>query len=139
MKINSLTALGIGFVFAVSSLAPAAQGAPSEKEVFRWVGTIQDKATSHTTEHDHNLRFTRLDDGEQFQIVDSPELVEKHCKSEKNYVVEVEAIRTPKILFWGGNLVVKNFRVVDASLANPIPHNRPEDVMPSRNYEPARR
>lgn len=105
---------------------------------FRWVGTVQDDENVHTTEHGHNLRFTRLDDGEQFNIVDSPQLVKAHCEGEKNYIVEIDAEKTPKFLFWGGNLIVKNFRIVEPSLAKHVPHYSPEDVMPSRIYEHSR-
>ncbi len=82
----------------------------SAPEIVKWVGTIKDDADSHPAEHE--LAFTRKDNGATYDIVDSPELVKLHHDTEKNYVVEIEAEKTSKFLFWGGNLIVKNFRVI---------------------------
>lgn len=96
----------------------------SAPEIVKWVGTIQDNADSHTTEHKHELEFTRKDNGDSYDIVDSPELVKLHHETEKNYVVEIEAEKTPKFLFWGGNLIVKNFKVLEEASSR-IAHRAP--------------
>lgn len=96
----------------------------SEPEIVKWVGEVRDDEGSHTTDHDHELRFTKKDDGEVYNIVDSPSLVKLHHETEKNYLVEIEAEKTAKFLFWGGNLIVKNFKVL-ADASGPIPHRIP--------------
>ena len=96
----------------------------SEPEIVRWVGTFKDKDGSHTTEHEHELEFTRKDSGDSYDIVDSPELVKLHHETQKNYVVEIEAEKTPKFLFWGGSLIIKNFKVVEDA-SGPIKHQAP--------------
>ncbi len=93
----------------------------SAPEVVRWKGVIQDDPSSHTTEHQHALKFVRAEDQKTYDLERSPELIKLHHETEKNLVVEIEAEKTSSFLFWGGNLVVKNFTVLgDAS--SPIPH-----------------
>jgi len=96
----------------------------SAPEIVKWVGTVKDDADSHTTEHEHELEFTRKDNGDSYDIVDSPELVKLHHDTEKNYVVEIEAEKTSKFLFWGGNLIVKNFKVIEEA-SDRIAHRAP--------------
>lgn len=100
-----------------------------EPEIVKWAGTIKDKDGSHTTEHEHELEFTRKDNGDSYDIVDSPDLVKLHHETEKNYVVEIEAEKTPKFFFWGGHLIVKNFKVIEDA-SGPIEHRAP-DTRPS--------
>ena len=97
--------------------------AKSEPEIVKWVGEIKDEASDHTTEHGHSLEFVKKDDGKEYDIVDSPELVKLHHETEKNYLVEVEAEKTPRFLFWGGNLIVKNFKVLEETAS--VPHLAP--------------
>ena len=81
-------------------------------EIVKWVGVVKGTEDYHTTDHDHELVFVRQSDGEDFDIVDSPKLVKLHHNSEKNYLMEIEAEKTSRFLFWGGNLIVKNFKVL---------------------------
>lgn len=75
-----------------------------------WVGVISDEEFSHN-EHRHNLRFTRKSDGKSFDL-ESKSLMTLHHDKEKNFLVEVTGIKTPGFLFWGNNLIVKDFKVL---------------------------
>jgi hypothetical protein len=94
-----------------------------EPEIVKWVGEIKDEASDHTTEHQHALEFVKKDDGKVYDIVESPELVKLHHETEKNYLVEIEAEKKPRFLFWGGNLIVKNFTVLEETAS--VPHLAP--------------
>ena len=124
MKSISMLSL-VAFALSTASVTSKAE------EKVRWTGMIRDSETAHTTFHDHDLELVRLEDGVEFKIVDSPELKELHCSTEKNYVVELEGEITPKFLFWGGNLKVNSFKVVQGSETASHPHHRPEDTWPS--------
>lgn len=110
--------------------------AKSEPEIVTWVGEIKDEASDHTTEHRHALKFIKKDDGKKYSIVDSPELVKLHHETEKNYLVEIEAEKTPRFLFWGGNLIVKNFKVLH-ELAS-VPHLPPPPPRPVKEFRGGR-
>lgn len=98
----------------------------NEGNRFQAIGKIAESPDDHTSNHEHQLRFVRLDDGEVFDIVESPELLKMHCKSEKNPVVEIEGYRTGKFLFWGGNLVVTSFKVHEDIEVSRIAHVNPQ-------------
>jgi|TARA_Y100000817_G_C16781318_1_gene510731 hypothetical protein len=80
---------------------------------FIWNGVVRSSELSHTTDHTHFLEFVRSEDKEVFDIVDSPELAKLHHDTNRNYRVEIEGQLTSKFLFWGGNLVVKKFKVLE--------------------------
>lgn len=120
MSLTKMSALSL-FVF-IPTLASAS-------ETVRWKGSISDSAQSHTTAHFHSLTFTRKDNGERYDIVDSPKLQKMHCENEGNYQLEIVAERTPSFLFWGNNLVVKDFKVVADAAVSRVPH-RPAPSMP---------
>ncbi len=139
MKTNNiLYALIIGFAFT-SSLHSAfamerGEGGPrltridreshatSKPEMVKWAGEVRDDAASHTNDHEHALTFLNKEDGKIYDVVDSPALVKLHHETEKSFLVEVEAEKTPRFLFWGANLIVKNFRVI-SELGESVPHN----------------
>lgn len=87
-------------------------------DTLRWCGTVDDKTETHTTEHKHRLRFVTAD-GAEYKIVDSPELVKLHHETGKSYVIEAEVEKTTRFLFWGGNLRVKKFTVLEEGAAKP--------------------
>lgn len=93
----------------------------SKPEIVKWVGLIESDG-GHTTRHDHDLEFVRKSDGESFDVVDSPELEKVHCDKSKTLLVKIEAERTPRFLFWGDNLIVKKFEVLE-ELAM-VPHKK---------------
>lgn len=90
-------------------------------EKVKWLGYVEADG-SHTTKHYHDLDFVRKSDGESFDIIDSPELEKIHCSSSKRLLVEIEAERTPKVLFWGNNLIVKKFTVLEE--LEELPHKK---------------
>ena len=93
----------------------------AKPEVVRWVGVIKDDASTHTEKHEHELKFVNNETGDAYDLENSSELVKLHHDSEKNLLVEIEAEKKPRFLFWGGQLVVKSFKVIrEASEA--IPH-----------------
>lgn len=104
----------------------------------RWIGVIQEDQSSHTTRHEHALRFVRLNDQggdvDTLEIVDSPELTQLHHESNKKFILEIEGEQTKRFLFWGGNLVVKNFRVI-SDLGEPVAHQMPAPTAEPRSPE----
>lgn len=100
----------------------------ADQSTFKEIGKITEEASDHTTEHEHKLKFIRLRDGAKFDITDSPQLLKAHCESEKDPVVEIEGYRTDRFLFWGGDLVVTNFKIHEDIEVPRIAHANPEDV-----------
>lgn len=88
--------------------------------IVKWTGTISDSPDNHTNKHTHDLIFTKNDSKEQYEIIDSPDLVKIHHNNEKNYLIEIEAEKTTRFLFWGGNLIVKNFKIINETES--VPH-----------------
>ena len=101
-------------------------------EIVKWEGYVEADG-GHTTRHDHELEFVRKSDGESFSIVDSPDLEKAHCDSSKKLRVKIEAEKTSRFLFWGGNLIVKNFEVLE-ELAQ-IPHKKYKPRTVSRSFD----
>ncbi len=65
----------------------------------------------NTVHDDCDLELVRSD-GEVFDIEDSPELAAAACKNHSRHLkVKIEAEKTPRFLFWGGNLKVKKYSV----------------------------
>ena len=91
------------------------------KNIVSWTGFVT-ADFGHHTKHNHNMEFVRQSDGRSFDIVDSPELEKVHCESSKKLLVEVTAERTPKVLFWGNNLIVKNFKILNE--LEDLPHKK---------------
>jgi hypothetical protein len=131
---SKIMALVIGITLALST----AQAWAGEENTFKAIGKITESRNDHTTKHEHELNFVRLSDGETFDIVDSPQLVKEHCETEKNSVVEVEGYRTGKFLFWGGNLVVTNFKVHSDIEVPKMAHLSPAAVQPTRTFNDRR-
>lgn len=92
-----------------------------QPEIVDWVGEVKDDPASHNSDHDHDLEFVKKDDGESYDIVDSPELLNLHHTTGKNYLVRMEAEKTPRFLFWGGNLIVRKFDVLEET-SESLPH-----------------
>jgi len=108
-------------ILASSFLGCASMGTSSNEKTTNVIGEVTDDSSTHTTEHEHELKFKNQETGEVLDIVDSPSLVKLHHESEKNLLIEAQVARTPKVLFWGNNLVVKNFRVIKET-SDVIPH-----------------
>ncbi|MDZ4660138.1 MAG: hypothetical protein SGJ18_00830 [Pseudomonadota bacterium] len=89
-----------------------------DNEMVVWVGRIDDKNARHN-QHQHDLKFSKKDDGRSFDL-DSEGLTNLHHDTEKNYLVEIVAVKTPRFLFWGNDLKVRSFRVLEELEA--VPH-----------------
>tara|TARA_B100001248_G_scaffold227480_1_gene185923 strand:- start:1264 stop:1656 length:393 start_codon:yes stop_codon:yes gene_type:complete len=101
-------------ILVVTFLSINAFSKSDENKILHWTGVVKASDLSHTKKHDHFLEFVRSGDGKVFDIVDSPELVKMHHDTNRSYKVKIEGYLTSKFLFWGGNLVVKDFKVLEA-------------------------
>ena len=127
---NSFTALVLtlsGASFAYASETDA-KSSTSDKKIVRWIGEVKDDYVEldHTTKHQHDLEFTNAETGKTYDLVDIDELVKIHCETEKNYLVEIEAELTPRVLFWGNNLIVKKFKILKET-SQVIAHLEPQE------------
>lgn len=95
-------------------IIPAAAYAGSDRAV-SWTGRIFDTPNSHTTTHDHSLSFEEEESKETYDVVDSPVLQKLHHETNRNYKAKIEGYITPKFLFFGGNLVVTKFEILEES------------------------
>lgn len=98
------------------------QTSVASAEDIKWKGTVKEASGYHSTNHSdtHQLEFTRESDNKSFDIVDSDALEKLHAEKDKNLLVEVEGEITPRFLFWGGNLKIKSFTVLEE--LETIPH-----------------
>lgn len=83
-------------------------------------GELSDDLSTHDTRHEHQLSFKNQETGEVFKVADNAELKKLH-ESGKNYLIQANVSTSPKFLFWGGELVVKNFNVIKET-SDEIPH-----------------
>lgn len=113
-------------VSASPTLAGVTDQTDKKEDRVRWTGVIKDSDFYHTTDHRHQLEFIRDQDGKSFDIVDSKPLVKLHHDKERDLRVEIEGEITSKFLFWGGNLVIKDYKIL-AEL------DRKPHLKPSRN------
>lgn len=96
-----------------------------------WIGELSDDPSTHDTKHQHKLRFTRQDNGERYDVKDSPELSQLH-ESGKNYLLEIDAEIHP--YFFSSYLTVDRFKILKATTEE-IPHVEPktESIRPLAN------
>lgn len=83
-------------------------------------GELSDDLSTHDTRHEHQLSFKNQETGEVFKVADNAELKKLH-ESGKNYLIQANVSTSPKFLFWGGELIVKNFNVIKET-SDEIPH-----------------
>lgn len=120
------TAMVVGSAM-VSSIVEAS-GPPDfpkkgESELVTWTGEVRDDASTHTTAHVHFLRFFRREDGSAYEI-QSPKLEKLHHDTDKNYLVEIEAEKTPEYLLSSSKLIVRKFKVL-SELGDAVPLAEP--------------
>lgn len=91
-------------------------------EPVKWTGILNESEGYHFVGHKfgHDLQFVRQSDGKAFSVVNSEKIRKMHNDIEKNLLIEITAEVTPKFLFWGGNLEVSDFKVINE--LEPIPH-----------------
>lgn len=102
-------------VVALSAFVSFSSTANAGEKFSSWEGVVEDLNGYHAPEHsgDHPLKFTRASDGESFLIVEGDEaLLKDHLSSDKAQVVQVDGRLTSKFLFFGGNMVVEQSKVI---------------------------
>lgn len=101
-------------ILSIANVNYATANAESNSEEFKkWIGTIKCQDSTANLTHGHEATFINQEDQEELDIVDSENFVQKQCSRSKTSVLEIEARKTSQFLFWGGNLVVKNFRTLE--------------------------
>lgn len=102
-------------------------------ETVNWIGILNESDGYHYIGHKfgHDLQFVRQSDGKKFTIINNKELIEAHRNSEKNLLVQIQAEITPKFLFWGENLSVKDFKIL--SELSEISHKKYEKPLSSES------
>ena len=68
---------------------------------------------NHQTDCDVDLELVETETGKTYSISEPGELAQLHCSKENDFLVTLKAERTSKFLFWGGNLEVQGFQVLE--------------------------
>jgi hypothetical protein len=110
------------YILAIIALTFINTSYADTEEIVNWTGTLQDSGT-HSELHNHALEFIKNGDSDSYKIVDSPELAKTHCDKSKKLKIKITAVKTPQFLFWGNNLVVKSFEVLEE--LEEVPHKKP--------------
>jgi hypothetical protein len=82
-----------------------------ESNKLRSTGTIQCEVELKSNQEDCQLSFIRLSDSEEFEIVDSPKLVELHMMNHKPLDVTLAGVLTMSAIFHPSHLRVESFVV----------------------------
>lgn len=85
---------------------------PPRLEIVEWQGSVACDDQPEPGEP-CDLRFTREPDGDEFSIAIPGKLAELEWGSGVSRRVRLRAKRTPKFLFWGNELVVIDFWMLD--------------------------
>jgi hypothetical protein len=99
-----------------------------------WKGTVKCHDRARTDNHAHRAVFIREKDQETFDIVDSSDFVDRQCTSKTVSLLDIEGELTSRFLFWGGNLIVKQYSVAE-QLNQPTTH----EVAPIRSHSSSSR
>ena len=120
MKLKQTAALSLTILILSSSSFARMRGDDLREEKRKRVvklekvhlkGTIF-SSENHSKNGTHGLSFKDEKTGKVFDIVDSPEIQNLNCKEGKDLLVSLNAEKTDEFLFWGGNLIVKNFKIL---------------------------
>lgn len=97
-------------------------------ESAKWTGVLQESKGYHSTNHtsEHSLVFVSNETGKTFEVEDNQELISSHIEKDKKLLMEAEGEVTSRFLFWGGNLIIKNYKIL-------------EDLEPIVHYDPTYR
>lgn len=94
------------FALAVSSTTYA------EEQVSDFAGVI--RSSGEHVQNSCGVDLELVDDtGKALDLTNADELERMHCQKEKDFQVTIKGRITPKFLFWGGNLEVSSFVVLD--------------------------
>lgn len=66
------------------------------------------------------LEFTDSESGKTYELEDAKSLADLHCEKEKDFKVKLTAEKEAAFLFWGGDLKVKSFEILEE--ITPAPH-----------------
>lgn len=108
------------FLVVQTRLASGNEGGPIQREPLpesvattqKWSGTVQCQQYSHTSNHLCDLELVETSSGERIEIVENPDLLKRHCQSDRNLLVNLVGEKTPRFLFWGGGIKVASFEVI---------------------------
>ena len=106
-------------------IADRASSLKSEPVIVKWVGVVKSDGP-HSKDHNHAIEFKNSKDGKTYDIVDSDEILKVHCEKQKDLLVNITAEKTPRFLFWGGNLIVKSFSVIEELAPDPHKVRQPQ-------------
>lgn len=87
-------------------------------EILELKGVVRSDG-NHQTDCGVDLELVESETGKTYSISEPGELAQLHCSKEKNFLVTLKAERTSKFLFWGGNLEVQEFQVLEELEAQP--------------------
>jgi hypothetical protein len=118
---------------ASMALALSSYSYADENQTVNWTGTVYDNPSSHTTKHFHRLIFKNRETQEAYDIVGSENLRNLHHDTNKNFVAQIEGYITSKFLFWGGNLVVTSYKILEESDAVLHTIEKMRDIGPASN------
>jgi len=65
------------------------------------------------------LEFIDDETGKSFELEDAENLVALHCEKEKDFVVKITAEKETQFLFWGGDLKLKSFEILEERESTP--------------------
>lgn len=82
---------------------------------------------------DIDLELIESETGESYSISEPGELKAMHCSKEKDLLVQMKAERTPKFLFWGGNLKVQSFEILEELESQP--HHLTQSVVREPSFD----
>jgi len=85
-----------------------------------------------------DLKFTSLEDGETYEIVDSPALTREHCQTHKPIKARVMGQLTFRMLFHDDHLKVDDAQMLGEYTA-PAPHREVSAAAPARTHPYDRR
>lgn len=94
------------------------QKTPYKPEILEMKGVVKSDG-GHGTNCDIDLEFVDQASGKSYDISEPGELSALHCSKEKDLLVTMKAERTPKFLFWGGNLKVQTFEILEEMETQP--------------------
>lgn len=94
-------------------------------ENIKWTGVLQESKGHHSANHtsEHSLVFVNKETGKTFDVENNQELVMSHIEKDKKLLIEAEGEFTSRFLFWGGNLIIKSYKIL-------------EDLEPIAHYDP---
>ncbi|MBK9294519.1 MAG: hypothetical protein IPM57_08750 [Oligoflexia bacterium] len=109
---------------------------PYEPEIVNFTGIVKSKP--HQAQScDSDLKFTVNGSGDVYVLSNGEELKKLHCSKEKDLVIQLKAEKMPRFLFWGGDLKVISFEVLNEQ--EPEGHILPEERQSSHVHAVDRR